>query len=207
VRLVRHHHGPAPWAARAETGSARKTAPHSKGGVVRPRFRIWIEAYALALILGACAAAAPPAPLGPPAVAVWDLEDLGPEGSALPGLGEALAGRVIQVLDVEGGYQVIERERLVRILEELNLGSGELADEETRLRLGRIAGAQRMVFGSYLVIEGTARIDLRLVEVETGRVLAAAERSAAGRDIQAWLGAAGEAAAELARAAPVRRSR
>lgn len=207
MRLGRHHPGSDLRAARLEGGPGREAGSHSNAGGVRTRLRIWLEGCALALALGACAAAAPPAPLGPPAVAVWDLEDLGPAGSALPGLGEALAGRVIQVLDAEGGYQVIERERLVRILEELNLGSGELADEETRLRLGRIAGAQRMVFGSYLVIEGTARIDLRLVEVETGRVLAAAERSAAGHDIQEWLGAAGEAAAELAGAAPVRRSR
>jgi len=87
-----------------------------------------------------------------------------------------LAGPVIEALQGKG-YQVVERQRLLFLLEELHLGSGVLADESTRLRLGRLCGARWMVFGGYQTIGGQARVDLRLVEVETGKVLKAAQRT------------------------------
>jgi len=54
-----------------------------------------------------------------------------------------------------------------------------------------------MVFGGYMLIGTTMRIDLRLVEVETGKVLKAVQKTALSNDISGWLDAAGKAAAEL----------
>lgn len=107
------------------------------------------------------------------ALAVWDVEDLSSSG-AEAGLGETLAAPVIEVAQAKG-YQVVERQRLLVLLEELRLGSGALADESTRLRLGRLCGARWMIFGGYQSVGGRARVDLRLVEVETGKVLKAAQ--------------------------------
>jgi len=130
-------------------------------------------------------------------VAVWEFEDLSPPGSVQSDLGELLSARVIQTLSEGEGYTVVERDRLVLALEELRLGTESFADESTGLRIGRLIGAQMMVFGGYQVIEDKMRLDLRLVEVETGRILKAAQRTTSSSDLSGWLKAAKEAADEL----------
>ena len=129
-------------------------------------------------------------------VAVWEIEDLSPGGNRLD-IGELFSARIMEVLKSKGDYTVVERTRILRVLEELRLGSSALADEQTRLRVGRLVGARFMVFGGYLVIGGNMRLDLRLVEVETGKVLKAVQKTASSNDISGWLDAAGKAAAEL----------
>ena len=112
-------------------------------------------------------------------------------------MGELLASEVIATLKEANTYQVVERQRLILALEELNLGSSSLADEATRLQIGRIIGARFMVFGSYLVLGDMMRLDLRLVEVETGAVVKAADKTAAAGDLNGWLEAARQATREF----------
>jgi curli biogenesis system outer membrane secretion channel CsgG len=111
-------------------------------------------------------------------------------------LGNLLAARIMETVQ-QGGYQVVEREKLEIALRELNLGSSSLSDTSTRLRIGRIAGANRMIFGAYQVISDQMRLDLRMVDVETGRIIKTAERTAASSDLSGWLKAAESAAKEL----------
>ena len=118
-------------------------------------------------------------------------------GDGRPDLGGLLSAKVIETLKEKTAYDVVERERLSLVLEEQNLGSSQLADESTRLRLGRLVGAQLMIFGGYQVIGGQMRLDIRLVEVETGKILKATERTVSAGDLTGWLNAAAEAAAEL----------
>ncbi|NVN91265.1 MAG: hypothetical protein HXX11_11780 [Desulfuromonadales bacterium] len=129
-------------------------------------------------------------------LAVWDLEDLSPGGSRLD-IGELLSARVVVALKRRGDYTLVERTRLVRVLEELRIGSSSLVDEQTRLRVGKLAGARFMVFGGYMVIGGKMRLDLRLVEVETGKVRKAVQKTAVSNDMSGWMDAAEKAAAEL----------
>ena len=131
------------------------------------------------------------------AVAVWDLENLNPAETIGPDMGELLAAKVIETLNESGAFQVVERERLILVLEELSLGSSSLVDEATRLKIGRIVGARLMVFGGYFVLGNMMRLDLRLVEVETGRVVKAAQKTASASDFAGWLRIAGQAAGEL----------
>ena len=130
-------------------------------------------------------------------IAVWDLENLTPSGSAQHDLGELLSAKVIETINKKGKYTVVERERLLLALEELNLGTTSLVDESTRLRIGRILGVQLMAFGAYQVIADQMRLDLRLVEVETGKILGAAQKTTPGTDLSGWLKAAEEATAGL----------
>ena len=129
-------------------------------------------------------------------VAVWDLEDLSPSTSIQPDLGELLSGRIIETLS-NREYTVIERERLLLALQELNLGTTLLVDEATRLKLGKLMGARYMVFGGYQIIGGQMRLDLRMVEVETGKVLKAVQKTSAAGDLSGWIDAAQKAAEGL----------
>lgn len=148
------------------------------------------------LLILACATSPPP-PEKALTLAVWDLDDLSPGSSGRPNLGELLTGQIIETLKKKGQYTIVERERLLLILEEQRLGTTSLVDENTRLRLGRLLGARRMIFGGYQVIGDQMRLDLRLLDVESGKVLKAVQKTAAAIDLPGWLDVAKKAAEEL----------
>ncbi len=151
----------------------------------------------LLLIVAGCAGQTTPTPAGPPALAVWPLEDLSLPGTTAPGVSELMTASVMETVEADGTYALVERERLLAILQELRLGSSDLAAEATGLRIGRIVGARLMLFGAYQVIASQMRVDLRLVEVETGNVFSTAGRTAPAGNLSSWLQAASMAAQEL----------
>jgi TolB-like protein len=134
-------------------------------------------------------------------VAVWDFEHQaldGPDAGALAPVSRALSEILIGELLACPGIQVVERSRLRELLDEQKLGSSDLADADTRLRLGRLAGARHMVFGSLLQIGAQARLDVRLVAVATTEVLAAQELGGTLQDLGAGMqGVARRLAASL----------
>jgi TolB-like protein len=132
----------------------------------------------------------------PSGVAVWELEDLTTEGQ-LAHSGELLAAQIADTIGKLGKYVVVERSRLVRILEEQHLSSSSLADRQTQLRLGELIGVRFMVFGGYQLFGEKVRIDIRLVDVETGKIVKSVMRIADSSDLQTLLDAAKAAAEEL----------
>jgi hypothetical protein len=54
-----------------------------------------------------------------------------------------------------------------------------------------------MVFGGYFVLGDMMRLDLRLVEVETGSIVKAAQKTTSAGDLNGWLRVAQQAAEEL----------
>ena len=152
----------------------------------------------LALALTACAPTPRAAvPAQGPVVAVWDLEDVGPLTKASPVLGELLASEILETIRQKGTYTVVERERLQLVLEELKLGTTSLVDDSTRLRLGKLVGATLMVFGGYQAIGDTVRLDVRLVEVESGRTIKAVYKTAPAANVPELLKAARAAATDI----------
>lgn len=150
---------------------------------------------ALFFLLTSCAPK--PAVYEGAAIAVWDLDDLSPSSRGRPDLGGLLSGQVIEVLQKKRNITVVERQRLLLALEELHLGTTSIVDETTRLKLGRLVGARMMAFGGYQIIGGQMRLDLRLVEVETGKVLKAVQKTVSATDLKGWLDTAAKAAEEL----------
>jgi len=65
---------------------------------------------------------------------------------------------------------VVEREILEKLLAELKLGSSELADPETALKLGKILAARLIVTGSLVQVPGGVRMSLRVIDPETSAV-------------------------------------
>lgn len=153
-------------------------------------------ALLLCVLMAACAGGVANPDGQSNAIAVWNVENLWPRTDR-PDLSELFSDEIIRAVNKTGRYRAVERKSLQLALQELNLGSSSLADESTRLRLGKIAGARWMIFGGYLAAGDHMRVDLRLVEVETGRVKKAAERSTASQDVNDWLHAVREAAEEL----------
>jgi TolB-like protein len=136
------------------------------------------------LLLSSCVPAtgrAQAAPAALPAVVVWDFENQSamttPEsnsGFLVRSLSENVTASLLQVT----GLPVVERQRLKDLLAEQKLSGAALADEDSRLRLGRIIGAERMVFGGYFVLGDEVQVHLRLVDTATSRVIFSDETSA-----------------------------
>jgi tetratricopeptide (TPR) repeat protein len=68
--------------------------------------------------------------------------------------------------------QIVERGLLDTLLQELKLGTSNLADRHTALTLGRILAARLMVSGRIIYSGPETHVSMRLIETETGRVTA-----------------------------------
>jgi hypothetical protein len=69
-------------------------------------------------------------------------------------------------------FQLVERERLDALLEEHKIARIELVDPRTRLSLGKILAAEGMLFGVMTEKPQSLEVFIRLVDVETGALLA-----------------------------------
>ena len=107
-------------------------------------------------------------------IAVFPFESSGPSGDErIAFLGDWLADSVGEELLNSGELRVVERRELLGILEEQKISQSGLTDPATQLRLGRMSGAQTMVFGGYWSMRGNVHIDARIVDAETGVVVRA----------------------------------
>ncbi len=90
-----------------------------------------------------------------------------------------LAQMLITDLSAEKRFEVVERTRLNELLAEQDLQKTQAVDQETAVNLGRIIGARYMVLGSYFEMMGQLRVDARVVDVETSRIVSVGARHAA----------------------------
>jgi TolB-like protein len=165
---------------------------------MRLRRRALLQTLAATALASACASGLPGAAAqatgGTGAVTglvVWDFDDQTPAVAALlppakrawlrRSLGEQLAAAVERL----PGIALVDRVAIAELLAEQRLGSSALADADARLRLGRLLGATRMVFGSFFALGDQVQINLRLVDVATGRILHADETTAASAEAMA----------------------
>ncbi len=109
-----------------------------------------------------------------PTVAVLDFTGLmlGSAGNSAP-LGKAVSSMLITELLGNPGLQVIERYQLQDILMEQKLALSGRVDESTAVEIGKMVGAQYMIYGQVTSIAEQLRMDMRVVDVETSEVLAA----------------------------------
>jgi peroxiredoxin/tetratricopeptide (TPR) repeat protein len=86
---------------------------------------------------------------------------------AREGLDEAFLLNLTQRLQESGRIKVVEREIIDKLLSELKLGSSELADPATRLKLGRVLAASVIGTGGFYPNEAKSELQLRLIDAET----------------------------------------
>jgi tetratricopeptide (TPR) repeat protein len=97
-----------------------------------------------------------------------------PESGSLTerdGFSTVLTTQLADELNASGRVQVVERALIDRLLEELNIGSSELADPSTALKLGKVLAAKLIGIGSiYHLPEGSSLLSLRLIDTETSGI-------------------------------------
>ncbi len=90
--------------------------------------------------------------------------------------------RVADNLQNSKRVQVVEREVIDRLLEELKLSSSQLADPATALKIGRILSARIISTGSIVREDRDWLVSLRFIETETTSIKAALTESLKTKD-------------------------
>ena len=122
-----------------------------------------------------------------PVIAVWDFDNhTVPEVTTLTQLdflSRSLSELTLGTLGGGANFKVVDRIHLQQVLVEQQIGSSVLTDADARLRLGRIMGAQRMVFGSFMAVADEIQVNLRAVDSATSQVVFADEFTSTYADV------------------------
>jgi TolB-like protein len=91
--------------------------------------------------------------------------------SNLDPLRKGLADMLISDLSNLNMLRVVEREKLEELLNEINLSNSKEFDTATQQKMGKLLGAETILFGSYFELMGQFRVDAKIVKTETGEIL------------------------------------
>jgi len=81
------------------------------------------------------------------------------------GLAEIMITELSKIQDL----RLIERQKINSLIQEMQLSQSGIISEATGVHVGKLLGAHYLVFGSFMVsFNNKIRIDIRIVEVETG---------------------------------------
>lgn len=108
--------------------------------------------------------------------------DYSGKDAALEPLAQGLAQMLISDLSTLSRVQVVERAKIQELIKEQKLATDGHVDARTAARIGKLLGARYLVLGSYFGLMKQMRIDARLVEVQTGKVLASVGQAGAADD-------------------------
>jgi TolB-like protein len=110
---------------------------------------------------------------GKPTVAIlyFNNGSFGPSAKDYDGLNKGIPDFLITEMSTNPNIRVIERDQVVKLLEEQKLVTDGKIDQATAVKVGKLLGAQHMIFGGYMAdTKGNFRIDARAVNVETSAI-------------------------------------
>ena len=98
-----------------------------------------------------------------PKIAVLDLSSKSLPKSDV----KAITGRLTQEIYKSGYYELVERSNLAKLFEEHKLNQSDITDKSDAIKLGKVAGAQKILFGAVEKMDDVYIINIKLVNVET----------------------------------------
>jgi TolB-like protein len=109
-----------------------------------------------------------------PGIAVLPFNNGGSYGQGkedFDALERGIAGMMISELAQNPAARVVERQEIQRLLDEQNLGAQGRVDAQTAAKVGKLVGARYVVLGTFIDFYGDFRVDVRLVNSETGEIV------------------------------------
>jgi TolB-like protein len=105
------------------------------------------------------------------------------------GLSKGIADFLVTEMAANPNIRVIERDQVQKLIDEHKLVTGGVVDRESAVKVGKLLGAQHMIFGGFMADpRGNFRIDARAVNVETGAVEYTERVQDKGDNIMALIG-------------------
>jgi len=113
-----------------------------------------------------------------PTVAVMDFNGfmLGDGGNSV-NLGKAVSAMLVSEFSGREGLAVVERAALNDLLQEQRLALSGRVDESSAVEIGKLLGAQYMLYGQVASIADNLRIDIRAVDVETSEIISVLKKN------------------------------
>ncbi len=97
--------------------------------------------------------------------------DNGSDKGEIARLRKGLADMLISDLTKIKMLNVIERARLEELLKEQKLNNSKEFDPATASKVGKLLGVEYILTGSFFELMGSLRIDARIINVETGKII------------------------------------
>ncbi len=117
-------------------------------------------------------------------IAVLDFELRG-DSFKTKGMGGIVAEWFTTTLVQDGRFEVVERALLQKIVAEQKLGMTGLIDKNSSSQLGKLLGVKTIITGSVLQIQDTIEVNARIINVQTGSIIAAENiRSTTGTNLR-----------------------
>jgi len=110
---------------------------------------------------------------GKPTLAILVFENgaFGKDARDYDGLSKSVPSFLVTDMASNPNIRVIERDQVQKLVDEQKLVTDGHVDKGSAIKVGKLLGAQHMIFGSYTVDpKGNFRIDARSVNVETGEI-------------------------------------
>ncbi len=108
--------------------------------------------------------------------------DVHAESDAYKFLSGAICDMLITDLVLSDKFTVVEREELDKVLSEIKLGIEGLTKMENVIKVGELLNAKYIITGSVTVIGDNYRLDVRMIEVETGEIIFAEKAQCSSKD-------------------------
>lgn len=102
-------------------------------------------------------------------IAVMDFESIGKEVKEND-LGLSVAENLRTGLFKTGKYDVVERNFLMKLLEEQKLQSSGIVASETAINIGKLSGAEKLAVGSISKAGKTLTINVRFIDTKSGTI-------------------------------------
>jgi len=109
-----------------------------------------------------------------PGIAVLPFNNGGSYGQGkedFDALERGIAGMMISELSQNPAARMVERQEIQRLVDEQNLGAQGRVDPQTASKIGKLVGARYMVMGTFVDFYSDFRVDVRLINTETGEVV------------------------------------
>lgn len=113
-----------------------------------------------------------------PTLAVLDLNDggsIGPDAQDISNLGAGLAMMLTTEMLRNPRVDMVERDQIRDLIGEQGLTLSGMVDPSTAIEVGQLVGANYMLFGTYTDVMAQLRVDVRVVDVQSGRLIRARE--------------------------------
>ncbi|MDH5681044.1 MAG: FlgO family outer membrane protein [Spirochaetota bacterium] len=86
-------------------------------------------------------------------------------------LGKGIPDILITTLSHGEGINIVERDRISDVMKELELTQTDLFSESNAVKVGQLTGSRYIITGTLTVIEDYVRIDSRIIDIESGKVI------------------------------------
>lgn len=118
------------------------------------------------------------------AVLYFDNNSIGKDAADYNGVGKGIADMLITDMASNPNVRIVERERIQALVSEQGLTKAGTIDATTAVRLGKIIGAQYMIYGGFLSDgKGTYVLTARAINVETSAITNPVKLTDKGQDV------------------------